>query len=124
MSTGSSWPTPGQLCWSARRSPGDCWYRPALCNRARGSQVAKATCLVGPVGTTAAGRTTLVNLLMRFYELDAGWITLDGVDVAAMSRHELRSAIGVPARACEGWGNRGALGGAMVRRRGLRWRSE
>ncbi len=47
------------------------------------------------MGPTGAGKTTLVNLMMRFYELDAGRITLDGVDVALMSRHELRSRMGM-----------------------------
>ncbi|UVJ41678.1 ABC transporter ATP-binding protein/permease [Arthrobacter sp. CJ23] len=47
------------------------------------------------VGPTGAGKTTLVNLMMRFYELDAGRITLDGVDVATMSRYELRSRMGM-----------------------------
>ncbi len=47
------------------------------------------------VGPTGAGKTTLVNLIMRFYELDAGRITLDGVDIAAMRRDELRSRIGM-----------------------------
>jgi ATP-binding cassette subfamily B protein len=50
---------------------------------------------VAIVGPTGAGKTTLVNLLMRFYELDAGAITLDGVDIAAMPRAELRSQIGM-----------------------------
>ncbi|MEC3994121.1 ABC transporter ATP-binding protein [Actinacidiphila sp. DG2A-62] len=50
---------------------------------------------VAIVGPTGAGKTTLVNLLMRFYEVDDGRITLDGVDVAAMSREELRAAIGM-----------------------------
>ncbi len=45
------------------------------------------------VGHTGAGKTTLVNLLMRFYEVSAGRITLDGVEIAAMSRAELRSNI-------------------------------
>ena len=47
-----------------------------------------ATCLVGPVGPTVAGKTTLVDLMMRFCFLEAGWITLDGLDVALMSPHE------------------------------------
>lgn len=50
---------------------------------------------VAIVGPTGAGKTTLVNLVMRFYELDAGRITLDGVDVATMSRQHLRSRIGM-----------------------------
>ncbi|MFF2845906.1 ABC transporter ATP-binding protein [Streptomyces sp. NPDC058001] len=50
---------------------------------------------VAIVGPTGAGKTTLVNLLMRFYEVTGGRITLDGVDVATMSRDELRSGIGM-----------------------------
>src|SRR6185369_8107849 len=50
---------------------------------------------VAIVGPTGAGKTTLVNLLMRFYEVTGGRITLDGVDVAAMSREELRENIGM-----------------------------
>ncbi|AXI81282.1 ABC transporter ATP-binding protein [Peterkaempfera bronchialis] len=50
---------------------------------------------VAIVGPTGAGKTTLVNLLMRFYETTGGRITLDGVDIAAMSREELRSGIGM-----------------------------
>jgi ATP-binding cassette subfamily B protein len=50
---------------------------------------------VAIVGPTGAGKTTLVNLLMRFYDVSGGKITLDGVDVAAMSRAELRSSIGM-----------------------------
>ncbi|MBB5117893.1 multidrug ABC transporter ATP-binding protein [Streptomyces eurocidicus] len=50
---------------------------------------------VAIVGPTGAGKTTLVNLLMRFYEVNGGRITLDGVDVARMSREELRSHIGM-----------------------------
>ena len=47
------------------------------------------------VGRTGAGKTTLVNLLMRFYELDGGRITLDGVDTRELTRDELRSAFGM-----------------------------
>ncbi|MBB4896672.1 ABC transporter ATP-binding protein [Streptomyces griseomycini] len=50
---------------------------------------------VAIVGPTGAGKTTLVNLLMRFYEVSGGRITLDGVDIARMSRDELRSGIGM-----------------------------
>ncbi|MEE1738620.1 ABC transporter ATP-binding protein [Streptomyces sp. BE147] len=50
---------------------------------------------VAIVGPTGAGKTTLVNLLMRFYEVTGGRITLDGVDVAKMSRADLRSGIGM-----------------------------
>ncbi|MET9519056.1 ABC transporter ATP-binding protein [Streptomyces sp. NPDC002994] len=50
---------------------------------------------VAIVGPTGAGKTTLVNLLMRFYEVTGGRITLDGVDIAKMRREELRSGIGM-----------------------------
>ncbi|MEU1484475.1 ABC transporter ATP-binding protein [Streptomyces sp. NPDC005752] len=50
---------------------------------------------VAIVGPTGAGKTTLVNLLMRFYEVTGGRITLDGVDAARMTRDELRSGIGM-----------------------------
>jgi len=47
------------------------------------------------VGPTGAGKTTLVNLLMRFYELDGGKITIDGVDITALKRSNLRSLFGM-----------------------------
>jgi ATP-binding cassette subfamily B protein len=50
---------------------------------------------VAIVGPTGAGKTTLVNLVMRFYEVQAGRITLDGVDIASMPRSELRSQTGM-----------------------------
>ena len=50
---------------------------------------------VAIVGPTGAGKTTLVNLLMRFYEVSAGRITVDGTDIASMSRDELRSLTGM-----------------------------
>jgi ATP-binding cassette, subfamily B, multidrug efflux pump len=50
---------------------------------------------VAIVGPTGAGKTTLVNLLMRFYEIDSGRILLDGVDVATMDREDLRALTGM-----------------------------
>ena len=47
------------------------------------------------VGPTGAGKTTLVNLLMRFYELDAGKISIDGVDTRMLTRDKLRSTFGM-----------------------------
>lgn len=47
------------------------------------------------VGRTGAGKTTLINLLMRFYELNSGQILLDGIDIAALSREQLRSHFGM-----------------------------
>ncbi|RYV50571.1 ABC transporter ATP-binding protein [Pengzhenrongella frigida] len=59
------------------------------------SLVAEPGQTVAIVGPTGAGKTTLVNLLMRFYEVDAGRITLDGIDVATLTRDALRSKIGM-----------------------------
>jgi ATP-binding cassette, subfamily B, fatty acid transporter len=50
---------------------------------------------VAIVGPTGVGKTTLVNLLMRFYDVDAGRILIDGVDITTVSRHSLRSRIGM-----------------------------
>ena len=50
---------------------------------------------VAIVGPTGAGKTTLVNLIMRFYEIDSGRITLNGVDTATMTRDDLRSRMGM-----------------------------
>ena len=47
------------------------------------------------VGPTGAGKTTLVNLIMRFYDIDSGRILLDGTDTAELSRGELRSQVGM-----------------------------
>jgi len=59
------------------------------------SIVAEPGQTVAIVGPTGAGKTTLVNLIMRFYEVDGGRITLDGVDTSTMTRDELRSSIGM-----------------------------
>ena len=50
---------------------------------------------IAVVGATGAGKTTLINLLMRFYEIDGGRITLDGVDTHVMARADLRSNFGM-----------------------------
>lgn len=50
---------------------------------------------VAIVGPTGAGKTTLINLLMRFYELNGGSISVDGIDIKEMSRKELRSRFGM-----------------------------
>jgi len=57
--------------------------------------VAEPGTTVAIVGPTGAGKTTLVNLIMRFYELNSGRITLDGRDISLMPRSELRSNIGM-----------------------------
>jgi len=59
------------------------------------SLVAEPGQTIAIVGPTGAGKTTLVNLIMRFYELTGGRITVDGRDISAMPRAELRSKIGM-----------------------------
>jgi len=59
------------------------------------SLVADAGATVAIVGPTGAGKTTLVNLLMRFYELDGGRITIDGIDTRDLARDALRRAFGM-----------------------------
>ncbi|HEY8456410.1 MAG TPA: ABC transporter ATP-binding protein, partial [Actinopolymorphaceae bacterium] len=59
------------------------------------SLVAEPGHTIAIVGPTGAGKTTLVNLIMRFYELRSGRITLDGVDITTMSRSDLRREIGM-----------------------------
>ena len=59
------------------------------------SLVARPGQTVAIVGPTGAGKTTLVNLVMRFYELDEGRITLDGIDITEMPRSALRGQIGM-----------------------------
>jgi len=59
------------------------------------SLVAEPGSTVAIVGPTGAGKTTLVNLLMRFYDVDSGQILVDGVDIATVGRQSLRSRIGM-----------------------------
>lgn len=51
--------------------------------------------MIAVVGPTGAGKTTLINLLMRFYDIDSGSIKIDGVDTKDISRHELRKHFGM-----------------------------
>ncbi|MEV4569065.1 ABC transporter ATP-binding protein [Nonomuraea sp. NPDC049419] len=66
--------------------------RPLIENLSLTVEPGQTVAIVGPTG---AGKTTLVNLIMRFYEVTGGRITLDGVDISEMSREELRSNIGM-----------------------------
>ena len=66
--------------------------RPLIENLSFEAQPGQTVAIVGPTG---AGKTTLVNLIMRFYELNSGRILLDGVDIATLSRAELRAKIGM-----------------------------
>ncbi|MFF4192079.1 ABC transporter ATP-binding protein [Nonomuraea sp. NPDC001831] len=66
--------------------------RPLIENLSLTVEPGQTVAIVGPTG---AGKTTLVNLIMRFYEVTGGRITLDGVDTAEMSREELRADIGM-----------------------------
>lgn len=59
------------------------------------SMEAKPGSTVAIVGPTGAGKTTLVNLIMRFYDVDSGRITLDGVDTLRMTRDDLRARTGM-----------------------------
>ena len=70
-------------------------YRPATPVIEDLSLVAEPGSTVAIVGPTGAGKTTLVNLLMRFYDVDSGRILVDGVDIATVSRESLRSRIGM-----------------------------
>ncbi len=70
-------------------------YDPEVTLIERLDLVAEPGRTIAIVGPTGAGKTTLVNLIMRFYEVDGGRITLDGVDTRAMARAGLRSDIGM-----------------------------
>ncbi|MFD5617900.1 ABC transporter ATP-binding protein [Streptomyces yangpuensis] len=66
--------------------------RPLIENLSLSVEPGHTVAIVGPTG---AGKTTLVNLLMRFYEVTGGEIALDGVDIAKMTREDLRGGIGM-----------------------------
>ena len=66
--------------------------KPLIANMNIDVQPGQSIAIVGPTG---AGKTTLVNLLMRFYEIDGGSITVDGVDIRDMTRKHLRSIFGM-----------------------------
>jgi len=70
-------------------------YRPGIPVIRDLSLLAEPGSTVAIVGPTGAGKTTLVNLLMRFYDVDSGEILIDGINIAALSRHSLRSRIGM-----------------------------
>nr|WP_232004214.1 ABC transporter ATP-binding protein [Mycobacterium gordonae] len=70
-------------------------YRPGVPVIKDLSLVVEAGSSVAIVGRNGCGKTTLVNLLMRFYEVDSGRILIDGVDIATVTRHSLRSRIGM-----------------------------
>ncbi|HET6964135.1 MAG TPA: ABC transporter ATP-binding protein [Acidimicrobiales bacterium] len=70
-------------------------YRPDVALIESLSLVAEPGQTIAIVGPTGAGKTTLVNLLMRFYDVDSGRITIDGQDIASMPRSELRSKMGM-----------------------------
>ncbi|MCX7023738.1 MAG: ABC transporter ATP-binding protein [Spirochaetes bacterium] len=66
--------------------------RPVIRDMSLDAKPGETVALVGPTG---AGKTTIVNLLSRFYEIDSGAITIDGVDVRHVRREELRKALGI-----------------------------
>ena len=66
--------------------------KPLIENLSLTAEPGQTVAIVGPTG---AGKTTLVNLLMRFYDVTSGRITLDGVDIATMPRPELRERMGM-----------------------------
>jgi subfamily B ATP-binding cassette protein MsbA len=66
--------------------------QPVLCHVSLEARPGQVVALVGPSG---AGKTTLVNLIPRFYDATAGWITVDGCDVRGATLHSLRDQIGI-----------------------------
>ncbi|HET6774454.1 MAG TPA: ABC transporter transmembrane domain-containing protein [Acidimicrobiales bacterium] len=67
-------------------------HRPLITELSLVAEPGQTVAIVGPTG---AGKTTLVNLIMRFYELDAGRITIDGRDIATMRRRDVRASTGM-----------------------------
>lgn len=65
---------------------------PVITNLSLRAEPGQTVAIVGPTG---AGKTTLVNLMMRFYEVDSGRILIDGVDTATVSRDDVRARIGM-----------------------------
>jgi ATP-binding cassette subfamily B protein len=86
---------PGKLCGYVRFESVSFQYEPDKHFIADLSLSADPGHTVAIVGATGAGKTTLVNLMMRFYEVTGGRITLDEVDITTMARDELRAAIGM-----------------------------
>ena len=70
-------------------------YEPAVPVLKHASLTASAGQLVALVGPTGAGKTTIVNLLTRFYEVDSGQITIDGRDIRAIRKEDLRRQLGI-----------------------------
>ncbi len=66
--------------------------KPLITDLSLTAQPGQTIAIVGPTG---AGKTTLVNLLMRFYDINSGQISLDGMDTTAVSRAQLRSEVGM-----------------------------
>ncbi len=89
--TGKLQPTQGRVVFNAV----DFSYTPDQHLIENLSLVAEPGHTVAIVGPTGAGKTTLVNLIMRLYEIQGGSITLDGVDITSVPRSELRSALGM-----------------------------
>ena len=89
--TGTLPPTRGRVAFEQVSFAYDA-ERPLISDLSLVVEPGRTVAIVGPTG---AGKTTLVNLVMRFYELDGGRITLDGVDIATVPRAALRSEIGM-----------------------------
>ncbi len=68
----------------------------------------KAGQTVAIVGPTGAGKTTLINLLMRFYDVNEGAIKIDGIDTKKMERHDVRSLFGMVLQ--DAWLYEGTIG--------------